>query len=233
MQGTIRCVVVAGMLVGCHSDDTSTPDATSAGTTGLVVEWSSSPEIPSSFMDDVSIDCARFALGSLRVVGDAGPGDPRTTATSVDLRYAWDNDCSDTDQRPPTITFEDAPTGLYSQVAISLDGIITEAYEIRGRAMVGGEERDFRIEDVVPLVFNVGIDEMVSPGETATISLRINFTHALETVDWSNVDINDGDLELETGDAQMTSFRARLVESFEIESSGSRQASATRSSNAE
>lgn len=214
MQGTIRCVVVAGMLVGCHSDDTSTPDAMTAGPTGLVVHWSTSPELPSTIVDGVSIERARFALGSLRVVGDAGPGDPRTTASAVEMCFAWSDVCASSED----ITFEDAPPGLYSQVAINLDGIftLTKAYEIRGHVVVNSQEWEYRIEDAVPLPFNVGIDEMVSPGETATIDLRINFMHALDGIDWENLEIDGDRLELETGDSQMTSFRSKLVESFEI-----------------
>ncbi len=155
-------------------------------------------------------------MSSLRVVGDAGPGDPRTTQSAMELGFAW----TSSDQRPTTITFDDAPTGLYSQVAIAFDGGSNDAYEIRGTVEVGSNTFDFRIEDSIPLTFNVSIDEMVSPGETAVIPLRINFSHALDSVDWATLDINDGRLELESGDPQMSMFRVTLIESFEIVSGG-------------
>jgi hypothetical protein len=212
MQGPIRCVLLAGLLWGCDPGDTATPDSTPDGPSGLVVEWSSAPSSWPSTFDGVTLDRARFAMSNLRVVGDAGPGDPRTTQGAMELGFAW----SGAEQRPTTITFDNAPTGLYSQVAIVLDGGDNDAYRIEGQVELNGDTRDFQIEDANPLTFNVAIDEMVSPGETATISLRINFTHALDSINWSTVDISDGQYELDETDTQMPTFRSKLIESFEI-----------------
>lgn len=130
----------------------------------------------------------------------------------MELGFAW----SDAEQRPTAIEFDDAPTGLYSQVAIVFDGGSNDAYEIRGQVVVDSQTWEFRIEDADALTFNVAIDEMVSPGETAEIPLRINFMHALDAVNWSDVDVSDGRLELDQAGSQMPAFRAKLIESFEI-----------------
>ncbi len=213
MQGSIRCVVFAGLLLGCDPGDTVTPrDANGTVTSGIEIQWSSSPSSWPSTVNAVTLEQARFQLSTLRVVGDAGPGDPRTTEGAMELGFAW----TDTEQRPTTIAFDDAPTGLYSQVALAFDGGSNDAYEIRGRVDLGSETYDFRIEDADPLTFNVGIDEMVSPGEIAVISLRINFTHALDSVNWDAVDFSDGRLELDQSDPQISTFRTKLVESFEV-----------------
>lgn len=170
-----------------------------------------------STTDGVTIERARFALDNLRVVGDAGPGDPRTTASTLELGFAW----SASEQRPGAITFDDAPPGLYSQVALVIDGnTSSDSYEIRGRVIVDSDEKEFRIEDNNPLAFNVGVDEMLNAGESATIQLRINFKHALDAVDWDTVESDDGRLQLEDGDAQMGTFRTKLIESFEIVNAG-------------
>lgn len=218
MQGTIRCVLIAGSCLGCDTGDIDVPDAP-PGTSGLVVEWSSAPaDWPSDLGDGVTIDRARFALDSLRVVGDAGPGDPRTTASAIEMRFAW----TDRSERPVDITFDDAPPGLYSQVALAFDGHTqVDSYEIRGEAVVGGQQLEYRIEDSDPLAFNVGIDQMVNPGASAAVKLRINFVHALDSLDFATLDMKDGKLELEQGDPQMATFRAKLVESFEIVDAGS------------
>jgi len=180
----------------------------------MVVQWSTSPALPSGFVDGVVIEEARFALETLRVVGDAGPGDPRTTATSVVLDFNWDQDTP-----PPEIPFDDAPLGLYSQVALAFDGAIAtdyESYEIRGTVEVNSQQYEFRIEDANPLTFNVAIDRMVSPGQVAIVHLRINLQHALDALEWSTLDRSDGRIELEEGDSQMSVFRSKLIESFEI-----------------
>jgi hypothetical protein len=213
MQGSIRCVFLAGMMLGCDPGDTSTPaDSDMPGPSGIRIDWSSSPSSWPSTLDSVTLERARFAMNSLRVVGDAGPGDPRTTQTAMELGFAW----TDSEQRPTAITFDDAPTGLYSQVAIVFDGGSNDAYEIRGQVVVDTQTWEFRIEDANALTFNVAIDEMVMPGETALIPLRINFMHALDSVNWANVDISDGRLELDNNSSQMPTFRAKLIESFEI-----------------
>jgi len=215
MQGSIRWVVVAGLLSACQPGDIGPQgDDAAVGPSGLRVEWSSSPAMWPSDTNGVRLEKARFALDSLRVIGDAGPGDPRTSTTEIDLR--WEKDIA-----PGEIMFDDAPTGLYSQVALALDGhTTTKSFRIEGKVDVGSNNYDFRIEADAPLAFNVGIDTMVSPGDFATISLRVNFTNALDSVDWANVDISDGNLELQDGDAQMSLFRLKLVESFEIVSGG-------------
>jgi hypothetical protein len=222
MQGSIRCVCIAGLLLGCDPGDTNTPidsrptDTIVPGESGLVIEWSSAPSAWPSTTGIITLVRARFMMSSLRVVGDAGPGDTRTTQGAMELGYAW----SSVEQRPTTITFNDAPTGLYSQVAIAFDGGSNDAYQIRGEVDFNGSVREFRIEDANPLTFNVVIDEMVTPGEIATVPLRINFTHALDTINWSQVDISDGRYELEDGDSQMPAFRLKLIESFEIVAGG-------------
>jgi hypothetical protein len=217
MQGLIRCAVVAGMLLGCGpggigpQDDTQDPKDAPPGPAGLIVEWSSAPSIPSP-AGTVTIEKARFIMASLRVVGDAGPGDPRTTQNNMVLGFAW----SSPEQQPTAITFNDAPTGRYSQVALSFDGGTNEAYEIRGQVTVGSNDIEYRIEDDKPLAFNVPIDTMVMPGEMATVKLKINFTAALSVIDFPNLDMSDGRYELQDGDAQMPMFRTKLIESFEV-----------------
>lgn len=179
--------------------------------------WSSTPETwPGDLGAGVELEQARFALNSLRVVGDAGPGDPRTTIGNMEMGFAWDSG----EQRPTDITFDDAPTGLYSQVAIVFDQTSSSgnsnSYELRGEVQVGSEDVEFRIQDDQPLTFNVDVDEMVSPGESAVVVLRINFKHAIDSLDFSMLEVDDNRLELEDGDPQMAVFRTKLVESFEV-----------------
>lgn len=184
----------------------------SGGDSGLLVQWSSSPAtpFPADLSDTVTIESARFALDSLRVVGDAGPGDPRTSAALISLQF-------DNDGAPDDIVFAEAPPGLYSQVALDFDGhVVSESFRVSGKVTVNSQIWDYRVEDDAPLAFNVGISTMATAGKPATVALRINFVHALESIDWANVPENDGRLELEGGNSQMPTFRVKLVESFEV-----------------
>lgn len=214
MQGLIRCGVIAGMLLGCGpggigpQDDTPVDDAP-IGPHGLILEWSSSPSDILSEVNGVTLKEARFALDTLRVVGDAGPGDLRTTKMGLDLR--WNKDVE-----PGDVTFDNAPTGLYSQVALDFDGGTNESFRIEGTVVINSNTEAFKLESDNPVTFNIPIDVMVSPGMMSTIKLRVNFTHAFDSLDWATLDISDGKRELSDGDAQMSLFRTKLIESFEI-----------------
>jgi hypothetical protein len=218
MQGPIRCVVIAGILIGCSGDDTTVPppDATEGGTGGLVVQWSSAPETwPGDLGNGATLERAEFAFDNLRVVGDGGPGDPRTTATAFKVR--WDENTT-----PVALMFVDAPAGLYSQVSMAIDGhLTTDTFDIRGHVNLSGTDYEYRIDGDNPLAVTVGIDKTLTPPDTATVKLRINFTHALDSVDFATLDIDSGKIELSDGDSQMDAFRAALVESFEITDAGS------------
>ena len=226
MQGLIRCVSLAGLACACGPGDIPTQDdASGPMDSGLIVKWSASPAtIPGDVENGLTIHRARFALDNLRVVGDAGPGDPRTTTSLVALNWecasgGTGTTCSET-VAPADMTFDDAPPGLYSQVALKFDGSgfsgAPESIDIRGEVDIAGTIWEYRIEGDNPLTFNVDVDKMVNPGEQATIMLRINFQHALDSIDWANMDTSDGRKELETGDSQMSTFRAKLIESFEV-----------------
>jgi hypothetical protein len=189
-------------------------DAPPPGSAGLLVTWSTTPESWPSTHNGITLERAIFAVDSLRIVGDAGPGDPRTTATAFEVR--WDDNSAPTD-----LMFGDAPTGLYSQVSMAIDGhLTTESFEIQGVATDEGETRDFEIDGDNPLAITVQIDRTLTPPDVATIKLRINFTHALDVIDFKQLDTSDGDWQLQDGDDQMAAFRQALGESFEVADDG-------------
>lgn len=208
MQGLIRCVIVAGLISACHTDDTGTPDG-ETGDAGLTVKWSSRPETwPAQVETGLTLNSARFACDSLRVIGDAGPGDMRTTAQGFEVYWEGSN-------APESIKFENAPPGLYSQIALLFDGhIINDSYQLKGTVVVNGNTEDFVIEDDNPLGVTVSLEKLVSPGATSTIRIDIDFQHALDAVNWDQLPKSDGKLQLETGNPDLLQFRKNLIESF-------------------
>ena len=210
MQGLIRCVFVAGLVCACNPDDTTTPDADHSGDGGLTVQWSSKPGTwPADVGSTVIVERARFALDSLRVIGDAGPGDPRTTKGAFELK--WEG----TNNSPEEIRFEDAPTGLYSQISLQVDGnLVEDSYQLEGTVVVNSNTEDFVIEDTSPLAINLSIDKSVSAGSSSTIGIEVDFAHILSAVDWATLEKSDGALQLDEGDAGIVELRKKLVESF-------------------
>ena len=210
MQGLIRCALVAGLVCACHSDDTTTPDGDAGGDGGLTVRWSSRPtDWPGDLGSNVTLESARFALDSLRVIGDAGPGDLRTTKDAFEVRWAEAQD------PPDDIKFDNAPTGLYSQLSLQIDGnLVEDSYELKGTVIVNNNEEDFVIEDSEPLAINLSIDKSLSAGATSTIDIEIDFDHAISAVDFSQLNKSDGKLQLDESDSQIVELRKKLVEAF-------------------
>ena len=210
MQGLIRCALVVALVAACHSDDTTTPDGDIDGDAGLTVRWSTRPiDWPADLGSNVTLESAQFALDSLRVIGDAGPGDLRTTKDAFDLRWRAGED------PPEDIKFDSAPTGLYSQIALQIDGnVVEDSYELKGTVVVNSVLEDFVIEDTSPLPINLSIEKSLSAGATATIDIEIDFAHLISAVDFSTLDESDGALRLDEGDPGIVELRKKLVESF-------------------
>lgn len=183
--------------------------AGSSGTAALSIRWKAVPgDWPGNINSKVRIEEARFSFDNLRVIGDAGPGDPRTTETTFEVR--WNSDTS-----PDAIEFDNAPIGLYSQLSLQIAGrdLSKNSYEIRGTADLG-DRMEFRIEDKLPMPIALSIDEMLMPNKTATVQLEIDFVHALSGVNFEMMDVDDGRLELNELDPEIVAFRRKLVESF-------------------
>jgi len=216
MQGMIRCGLIAGLLIACHTSDPGTPDAPNgSGASGMHVTWASDPTpIPGNVENWLTLESATFAFDNLRVIGDAGPGDPRTTATTFPIK--WDATTS-----PAPIDFPDAPTGLYSKVSFQIDGhLTTSSVHLKGQVDLGGTWVPYKIEDGDALSLSLDINRTLDPGGSQTIGLLVKFHDALTSIDFSTLPFDDGALQLETGDPQMTPFRDKLTLGFTIDSTG-------------
>ena len=212
MSGLRRCVVFAGLLVAACGDDTSMPGTDAATGSGLVVAWSTQPATwPIDLGEGLTLERATFAVDRLRMVGDAAPGDPRTTASAFEL--LWD-DVS----RPPELSFPNAPGGVYSQLSLLVDGHVAgPSIELRGHARVGGTDYEYRITDDSPVSATLAIDKTHRPPAATGVVLRIDFEATLRAIDFSMVG-NSGDrLELDNADPQIATFRAKLLESLTVD----------------
>jgi hypothetical protein len=216
MQGMVRCALVAGLLAGCHQADTASPDAGLDGSSqgpGLYVKWSFKPPVPGNVEDTLSVDHAMLTFDSLRVIGDAGPGDPRTTDSAFELDW-------NTAGVPAPLAFPSAPSGLYSKVSLALDGhLVAPSYHIDGHVTVSGQSMVYEIEDRNALSVSLTIDKTLAPGGTATVALYVDIKNALAVIDFASLRFDDGKLQLDTLDLQMPAFRAKLIESIKVDNS--------------
>jgi len=222
MQGVIRTAFVASVLAACGSGSHATTDAPAmgsgdsgsgdGGTGGFRVHWWSDPKLPGGVGNNATVTDADFWLTSLRVIGDADPGDDRTTA---DPGHIW----WDEHGGPDVVNFPDAPSGLYSKIAVALDGlVVNSSYDIMGTVDLGGSAgtKSFHIHDLAPMNVSLDINNTLQPGAEVDVTIHVDFTAAIGAIDFATLDTDDGNLDLDTLDSQMPAFRTALQNSFSI-----------------
>ena len=147
-----------------------------------------------------------FRVANLRVIGDAGPGDTRTSKDT--FQVAWSEGTA-----PGTIEFADAPSGMYSKLALLADGnLVDYSYEVQGTVRINDVTHPFKIHDRSPVAVALDTEVELDPGEGAVLDLKLDLQPALDVLDFTTLHDDDGTLELDTFDSQMSDFRDKMME---------------------
>jgi hypothetical protein len=212
MQAVVRLVLLVGGVAACHTSDpgdggdgSTDPDGAGGGV-GLTVPFFTLPTtIPGQIKTDVTVSRILFRMASLRVIGDAGPGDTRTSQNTFQLTWSEG-------MKPASLVFVDAPSGVYSKVALLADGnLIDYSYEIYGTVKLPDGTHQYKIHDRSPLGAAIDADVMLEPGKRATLNIRVELAPAFDGLDFTMLHDDSGTLELDTFDSQMGDFRSRLA----------------------
>lgn len=200
------------ILAGCPGDDQSQPDAPAEA--GVAVAWISEPAtIPGRVEDGYDLAAAVFHLRDLRVVGDAGSGDARTTAPVAEV--GWNDEAS-----PATIVFPDAPPGLYARMLWTIDrGAGTYAYELRGTAQTTSGREPYAILDRDPVAVDLDYQVMADAGVRTTIVTRVDFDDILDVVDFDAAPVIGGVRTITAGDPQLAAIRVEVRKAFGVHAS--------------
>lgn len=201
------------VLAACPADD-DPPEIDGGVTSGLSVEWLADPStIAGPIDDDLSLTTATLHLRNVRVIGDAGTGDPRTLAPVVDLAWA-------TGTAPAALVFADAPTGLYSRLSFTIDrGSEAWAYELTGTAVISGTPVPFVLRDRDPLDVTTTYAVTLPPGAGARIPVRVELGDIVRALDLEDAPVIDGQRVIQTGDAQAAAMREEVVKAFGVHDS--------------
>ncbi len=212
----MRWIILGLLFAGCHGGDpVDTPDATSEDSS-IAIVWAPDPALPGPVDDDtLTVTSARFQLHRIQVIGDAGPGDPRTTRSDVVL--LWDA----THDKTPATSFDAVPPGLYSLINLDLEGGDregngAESYDISGLVEVDGVMKRYHVSDKSDLRFSFSAITTVKEAAETTIMIRLSLDEPLKQVDFRAVPTVNGVLELDGEDPQIVRFRSDLIESFEL-----------------
>ncbi|MBA3465286.1 MAG: hypothetical protein H0T46_35470 [Deltaproteobacteria bacterium] len=214
----MRLVIAIVLLSACGGggtgggDDTQVSDASASNDApaplhGLLVSWTSAPAVPGPIGNYTTVTSALFHVDRLQVIGDNGQ-----PMSNIPFDLEWKAQ----GENPATVSFFDAPPGLYSQVNLEIDAAVgTPSYVIRGTVRVSGDTKVFVIEDRGSIRVDVrGFAVTLPPGGDATVPVRLDLKPALDTVDWSRVTEDDGVLELDESSSQIDGFRDKLDDAF-------------------
>ena len=200
------------------------PDAP-VGSAGLVLEFRGLPALPAALGGDfdAELDEVRLDLEDVRAVGDAAPGDERTSRD--ELRLEWRGGASsgeggddEPQNEPVVVTFDQAPPGLYSRLFAEL-----VAYQIEGTVVVAeGGERDFEIDDSPSTGIAISISlggVTLEAGETRRIIVEVSCADAVLDTPWDQVEEDEGELVVEDGSPQVAAVREAMQAAFSYQGS--------------
>jgi len=207
------------VFAGCHAsgmaapDAPPLPDAATSQSLGIFVAWHASPALPGTLDDHLTVSEATFHIAAFEVIGDAGPGDSRTTRLKYSV--AWD-----AAGKPAQEAFPDAPVGMYSKITVDLAGpsFGDFAYQIRGTYRDGGVVKPFSLIDYVRLGATIDCQEAVVAGSAVTIPISFKVGDALNSLDFRRLTSIDGALMFAGPlDLQLLSFRDHLAAAFKVD----------------
>lgn len=215
MLAKTRIALLVGVVggVGCTisgnvARDGAPPPDVADGGPGLVVPFTTKFPVPGPIGDGIVVSSALFRVAQLRVIGDAGPGDTRTSRDHLELE--WKAGAS-----PAALEFSDAPSGLYSKISVQADGeTVADSYDISGTVVLNGTSYNFIVHDPEPLEISIGTAVALDPGQRVAIAIGLELDTAFGGLDFSKLASNGGQLELTADDHQMPRFRAKLKASF-------------------
>lgn len=207
---------ICAWSVGCSGTAPGGPDGgreADAGvvSTGLAFSWSAVPTPPADVEDDLELTDVQFRLRAIRAVGDAAPGDERTTRDSLNIRWAEDDE-------PSVLSFENAPPGFYSQFEFRIDGGGgDESVAFKGRVRINGTWEDFQIDDERVSGVSLSLQDLqLAAGENQTVEIIFDLKDAFDSIEWENAPIDDGKRTIEADDAQLDIFREKLLEKISV-----------------
>jgi hypothetical protein len=213
----MRCLAVGIVMHAACSSGASTPDAIPADAMlgGLTIELVAKNGVPQMPATDVQITTVTIGAVTVRAIGDAAPGDVRTTRSGYKFDFR-DN------LMPVPITFVEAPTGLYSMLELRVARVTSppaqasDACNIQGRVIRAGDSVPFEIKNTTAdTAIAIAINTDLAPRELDTASIEVDVAALIADVDWNAVPLSgEGRLFVGDGDPQMATVVTKLSTAF-------------------
>jgi hypothetical protein len=207
------------VFAGCHAggmaapDAPPEPDAFMPQSLGIFVGWHADPALPGTLDDHLTVTDATFHIAAFEVIGDAGPGDSRTTRLKYSV--AWDPSGTPTQE-----TFPDAPVGLYSKITVDMAGsnFGDFSYQIQGTYRDSGIVKPFWLIDYARLGATIDCQQALAAGSSVTIPISFLVADALSGLDFRRLtSINGVLMFVGPLDPQLVAFHDRMAASFKVD----------------
>lgn len=208
MLAVLAAVAGVCLLTGCPAMPGDEPDADLPGQ-GLRFAFLTEPQVPEDLGGtfDLQLTYASLRWRDFRAIGDAAPGDFRTTAAELDLEWAQD-------VVPAPLVFDSAPPGVYSTVQARV-----EHYSVAGTVVVDTEPEPFEIVDSPALPVVLSLDSLVlEAGQEAQVDLLFSLESLVEWIDWEQVAPDtDGVRRIDENHSLTPALRGELADAFGVD----------------
>lgn len=197
------------LLAGCPAggDDADTDGGVDA--TRLTITWSAMPTVPGPVATGLTVQELHITYSSVRLIGDAAPGDARTSQGDTEIEW-------DASRAPSPIEFPQAPPGRYERLELGVGGG-NETFAIHGTIVVDGTPTRFEIEDEWPnpvTIEPLGVD--LPAGASKTIPLVIELAPVLDLVPFADLPLVNGELTLHRSDPRMGPVRTAMAAAVRV-----------------
>lgn len=208
----LACIAIGAMHAACSSSS-ATPDAMTADARpgGLTIELLASGGVPQTSSSGVVIERVTLGVRNLRAIGDAAPGDLRTTRT--DLEFDWHDN-----QTAVPYLLPMAPPGVYSTIDLQIadSATLPAALVVAGRVARGGDLVPFEIRSLTAdIPIQVAVHAELPPRAIVVTSIEVDVASFVADIDWDALPLTgEGRLAIADGDPDMTTVISHVATAF-------------------
>lgn len=203
------CSGPAAPAVDAGDGDAALDDGGGQGSS-LRFQFVSMPTVPADLGGDYAETVASVDLDlrNVRAIGDAAPGDERTTAAEYAIAFGFES--------PPNfLLFDQAPPGMYSHLLAQIVG-----YQISGTVVLSADPIPYLIDDTPPTPLSVSIpltDVRVVDDQRTDVVVEIDVGQVLGEISWELFDPGSESVDIDQDWSAISELREHLVEGFQGE----------------
>lgn len=207
------------LIAACGGPGEVRPDAgdetgdAAGGPSGLVFKFVA-PELDEP-QGEVTITRIEAALVDLRATGDTALGD-ETYQPQADLQLEDPDD-------ELRISFDEAPPGVYSAFELGLERASDDelAWSLEGTVDLDGDQYGLEVEDEETTRLSLPLGALdLGAGQTVEVTIVIGLALLVETIDWADAPIEQGETVVvdDESPALLDALRLGLASSVYVES---------------